>query len=337
MLLEDSLRVYEHRNMRPYYTQKDLRNLSRHAHTMGYGRPFQFHDGTSVEFLDAGHVIGSAQALVTPPSSTGEKPLLYTGDMKLWPTRMHLGAQIPHEDIGTLVIESTYAIKDHPPREELEGQFALGLREAVEEGCSVLVPTFAVGRAQEVLMAIYENKVHAQIYIDGMAQAVTQLVLDYPSYVRDDRSLRNAVKSAHFVSGMKREKIGANGPAIIVATAGMLEGGPILGYIQRLSRSGKLKVFLTGYQVAGTNGRLLLDKGLIRMNGKMSKINAEVQFFDFSAHSGRKELFSYVEKVNPEKVYTVHGEAESCIGFAKELSEEGFDATSPEVGKSYPA
>jgi len=329
-LLEDTIKIMESKKQKPYFGVRDLRNLPRYCHAMGYRRPYEFFDGTELELLDAGHVLGSAQALIRPKGN--EKPLLYSGDIKLVQSKMHLGADIPSDEIGTLLVESTYALREHPDRPTLEKQFCSDVRNALADGFSVLVPSFAVGRTQEMLMILRDNNIKAQVYLDGMAQSATQLAMDYSSYMRDARSFREAVKMVHFVSEEKRRRIGENSPCIIVATAGMLEGGPILSYIKRLSKTGKLKIFLTGFQVPGTNGRKLVETGVLRIDGKPFKVNAEVRTYDFSAHAGRDELFDYVEQINPEKVFCMHGEAESCFTFAEQLKQRGFDAIAPEPG-----
>jgi putative mRNA 3-end processing factor len=334
-LLEDTIRIMESKRQRPYFGTRDLHNLARYCHPMAYRRPYEFFDGTQVEFLDAGHVLGSAQVLVRPRGR--RKPLLYSGDVKMAQSKMHSGADLPSDEIGALVVESTYALREHPDRPALERQFCADVRNALSDGFSVLVPSFAVGRAQELLMILRDNRVRAQVYLDGMAQSATQLAMEYPSYMRDARSFREAVKMVHFVSEAKRRRLGEHSPCVIIATAGMLEGGPILSYVKRLSRTGRLKIFLTGFQVPGTNGRKLLETGVMRIDGRPFKVSSEVRMYDFSAHAGRDELFEYVEQANPEKVFCIHGEPESCVSFAEELKQRGFDAVAPEPQSAHEA
>lgn len=335
LLLADSLKISQSKRQKPYFSPQDLRKLPRYAHCMMYRKPYEFFDGTQVALLDAGHVLGSAQALVTPPKSSGGLPLLYSGDIKMLPSRMHSGADIPDCEVGALLVESTYANREHPDRPALERKFCNELKKAFSEGYSVLIPAFAVGRSQEILMILRENGVNVPTYLDGMAQKATQIALDYSSYLRDGRTFRDAVKHVHFVSEKTRQRLGGNAPAVIIASAGMLEGGPILGYIQRLSRAGRLKIFLTGFQVPGTNGRRLMETGELILDGKRTRVNAEVQFYDFSAHAGKAELYDYVRKVNPQKVFCIHGDEEACLDFAQNLQEEGFDAVAPSANREY--
>ena len=335
MLLEDSLRIYENKRKPAYFQAGTLRHMEKFCHVMGYKKPYELFDGSQIELFDAGHVLGSAQVLFSPPENEG-KPLLYTGDMHLNPSRMHNGADAPDCGIGTLIIESTYADREHPDRLTLERKFCKELVTAYQDGFSVLIPAFAVGRAQELLMILSENDVKVPVYLDGMAQAATELTMEFSSYIRDGRGFREAVRKAHFVSEERRRQLGNDSPAVIIATAGMLEGGPILGYLSRLSKKGKLKVFITGYQLPGTNGRRLLDSGFINLNGKPFKVDADVQVFDFSAHSGKAELFEYVRQVAPEKVFCVHGDEAVAVGFAQELAEnDGFDAVAPALNRDY--
>jgi putative mRNA 3-end processing factor len=113
----------------------------------------------------------------------------------------------------------------------------------------------------------------------------------------------------------------------------MLEGGPVLNYITKINKNSK--IFLNGYQAEETNGRMLIEQGKIKINNQIIEVDTPYQFFDFSAHPGKTELVNYVKKTNPEKIFCVHGNEESCIAFAETLKREGFDATAPKNGETF--
>ena len=122
-------------------------------------------------------------------------------------------------------------------------------------------------------------------------------------------------------------------PSVIVTTAGMLQGGPVYSYLPELYKDKNSSLLLTGYQVENTPGRTLLETGKIGLEGLMVNVKMNVKKFDFSAHAGRTELFSTVNKLNPEKVFCVHGDEKVALKFAKDLKKDGFDAVAPKVGE----
>ena len=331
LLLEDCLKVFKKKNKPAYFTPKEAKKFEQHAAGIGYREAYEFFDGSELEFYDAGHIPGSAQPLVRFAEG---KTLLYTGDLKTSETRMHKGAETPKERVDALVIECTYATQKHPDRKKLEKQFCDDVRATIEAKQPVLVPCFAIGRAQEVLQALAANNVGAEIYVDGMIEETTQIMMNFPSYLKDFDAFRKAVKKAHFVSDEKRKRLGSS-PAVIISTAGMLDGGPALGYLKKMAQQKRGKVFLTGYQVEGTNGRRLLDTGKARFDGKEEDVPLEAAQYDFSAHSDGDELFEYARKVGAEKVFCVHGKPEYCQAMAKRLRREGFDAVAPAQGESF--
>ena len=332
LLLDDCLGVFKKKNKPPYFTQAEARKFERHAVAIGYREPYEFFDGSGLEFFDAGHIVGSGQALVRFAEG---KTLLYTGDMKTQETRMHKGAQMPKEKVDALVMECTYASLRHPDRKKLEKKFCDEVSAAIESRQPVLVPCFAIGRAQELLQVLDDRRLGAEIYVDGMIGKTTQIMLNFPEYVKDYEKFRKSVKNAHFVtSGEKRKKLG-KAPAVIISTAGMLDGGPALTYLKTMAKEKRGKVFLTGYQVEGSNGRRLLDTGRVKFNGEEESVGLQAAQYDFSAHSDGEEMFNYAKKINAEKVYCIHGKPEYCEAMAARLRAEGFDATAPKPGERF--
>jgi len=296
------------------------------------------HSIGSVKFTyyDAGHIPGSAMMEI----KTEKKKIFYTSDFKINNTRLLNGAKIPEEQYDALIIESTYAKRYHPPRKETEKKIINIIKKTLNEGGHVLFPTFAVGRTQELVMVLTDYQINAPIYIDGMGIAASDIILSYPRYISNPGKLANAFERITPVGKNKREPL--KEPSIIIATSGMLEGGPAISYLlalDKLKREENIdsSVIFTGYCVEGTGGWLLQNKQMIKLKprkeGEKTKdipINLNVFYEPLSAHAGRNELFEFIEKTNPDKVICVHGD--DCPGFAEELKENGFNAIAPELG-----
>lgn len=335
LLLEDSLKIAKQEKRPSHFSKADAVKTIKNMVCLPYGRRYDFYEGTSFEFLDAGHIIGSAQTILRTKNKGKDFTLAYTGDFKGEPTRVHGGAAPVEEEVDALIIESTYALREHPPREAVEKEFCESVRDVLDSGGNVLLPCFAVGRTAEILSVLYENGFRDDIWVDGMGRKVLQIMHDYPSYVSNYKRLMEAFQNSQNIEhhGMRKEAL--EKPSIIIATAGMLEGGPALGFIEKMNadRKGKHAVFLTGFQVPGTNGDRLLKEGKMKLKGKVVKIDLPLKQFSFSAHADHKDLLKYAKHVSPEKVFCVHGDAGSCQAFAAELKEQGFDAIAPSTGQ----
>jgi len=337
LLLEDSEKVALRNKKTLPFSKQDVKRLQKKFFGLPYEHEYEFYDGTRFTLKDAGHIPGSAQVFATD----GKKNLWYTGDFNYAQTRLHSPAVTPQEiEVDALVIESTYANRDHPPREQLEKIFCETVQNALNEGKTVLVPSFAVGRMQEIAMVLNENKnrVKGEVYFDGMGTSVNEIILDFPSYVRNPGALNAAIQRGRVVESKRERKQVTQKPCVIISSAGMIDGGPALSYLQALNNKGNGVVLLTGFQVPDTNGWRLVNGLPLRVNNgsRVEKIVLPFKHFDFSAHTGRTQLFEFVKRVNPKKVFCVHGDAEVCVQFARELEEDyGFDAVAPEEGQVY--
>lgn len=327
LLWLDMIKVLESRRETPYLSEKEIKTAGKHCVTLPYGEAHSFFDGTTATLYDAGHIIGSSQVLVDNGSS-----VLYTGDLNYSDTRMQSKAVIPCRNPDALIIESTYSDRDHPPRMRVEQAFVAAVEEAVEGG-NALVPCFAVGRTQEIIQVLEAYNVKANVWVDGMGIKTSEFATDFSSYVRDPRALSRALSRArHVEDGRMRRDLAASTGNVIVATAGMMDGGPVLSYLAKMNQMNRGAVLLTGFQVAGTNGSTLVNEGFVKDKGKVIKVSLPVKQFDFSAHSGKSELLDYVRRVDPKRVYCVHGDEKICEGFAGTLSSMGFPASAPAAG-----
>jgi len=326
LLIKDSMKIQRMKREKTHYTKTEFRKMMNNFIPLAYNKPLSLSDSTSITLKDAGHIPGSAIVQVEMDGTR----LAYTGDFKLEETWLHKGAEVI-ENVDVLLIESTYSEREHPERRKTEEELYEETIRVLENGGNALVPSFAVGRSQELVQIFRYFDGDVKIYLDGMAKTASQIILDYPSYVKDAKALRAALESVEWVNSDSQRKKALSMPSIIITTAGLLEGGPVLRYILKLNKNSE--IIFTGFQIPGTNGRRLLDERKIKINGVDHEIKTPTKYFDLSAHAGKKDLLSFIEKANPKKIICIHGD--TCVEFANELSSEGYDAVAPKMGESF--
>ena len=322
LLARDTLKLQGNSPTSPF-TEEDVKRVTEVSRTHGLGEPFDA-AGYEVTFFDAGHIPGSAHVLV----DDGETRLLYTGDFHTHDQRLVSGTR-ERPDADVVLTESTYADVEHADRTVLEERFAESVKTTLWEGGTVVVPAFAIGRTQELMLICDAHDVPC--YVDGMGQRVTRLFRRHPEFVRDAEALRRAKSHARFVTGRngQRERIAAQN-TVIVTTSGMLSGGPAMTYVPEIRDHPVNKITLTGYQVDGTPGRELLETGSAEIDGQVMPIAAQVESYDFSAHADREGLLDFLDAYRSATVLVNHGDR--CATFAEALRGDGFDASAPEIG-----
>jgi putative mRNA 3-end processing factor len=323
-LAEDTLKLHGGTPHCPF-TELDVRRLTQVSETHGYRESFSA-AGYEVTFFDAGHIPGSAHVLV----SDGETRLLYTADFHTDDQRL-LSGSTARPDADAVICESTYADRRHESRETVEDAFAESVRTTVWEGGTVVVPAFAIGRTQEILLVCEAHNVDC--YVDGMGVKVLRQVRQHPGFVRDADALQRATSNARVVDGRdgQRKRI-ADQNTVIVTTSGMLSGGPAMTYVPAIRDRPVNKIALTGYQVDGTPGRELLETGSAEFDGRVLPVSAQVELFDFSAHADRDGLAAFLSEYRDAEILINHGD--DCAGFAGELREDGFVAGAPDLGET---
>ena len=286
------------------------------------------------QLLDSGHLPGGAQALV---EADGRR-LVYTSDYNATDTRLLRGADRDYGNLDALIMESTYADEEHPDRTALEKEFVENVVEVVENGGTVLIPAFGVGRSQEIACVLAAYHFEYSVTMDGMAREVNRIMMNHTSYMRDPQLFMNAMHATTWVEGWRDRRAAAKKPGAIISPAGMLKGGPAAFYIQRLGKDKQSAVFLVGYQIPGTPGRELLEGGKCVIDGEMRKIKAQVKRFDFSSHSGSGELKEAAREVEGDPtVFVVHGAEGNCEKFAEWIRKEvGLEAVAPKTGDIFP-
>ena len=324
------------------YPSTMIRETLKHTITLDYGDVTDIASDMKLTMHNAGHILGSS--VVHFHVGDGLYNIAFTGDHKFEKTRLFDPAVNKFPRIETIITESTYGgSRDmQPSRKEAEAQLKRIVQETVARGGTVLIPAFAVGRSQEVMLVLEEAIRKGEIdkvpvFLDGMIWEATAIHTTYPEYLNSD--LRTMI----FHKGMnpflsdcfeqvdsqkKRQDLLTNRvPGVVLATSGMLNGGPIMEYLRAYGPDERNSLVFVGYQAEGTMGRRL-QKGWneipVYQNGKSDVItvNLQVQTVDgFSGHSDRKQLMEYIKKMKPrpEHVLTEHGDEKSCLDLASSI------------------
>jgi putative mRNA 3-end processing factor len=288
-------------------------------------------DGIEFGFFDAGHIPGSSSVLIRMDNTS----LLYTGDINTIGTRLLHPASTDFPEIDILICESTYGDREHTNRQKTEEDFLDAIEEVISNGGSVIIPSFALGRSQELLLILASRKFSVPTYFDGMGVQATEIIINNADDLVNLGALKSALKKVRVVKKDSERMQAMKTGSIIVTTSGMLTGGPVLYYLKYMHADAKHAVFLTGYQGEDTNGHLLLEKKQLFIDGQRKDVACIVRQFDFSAHAGISGLKSLVRKIRPKKVFFVHGEEHSVRNLSEWASAMGIDSYSPKLGESF--
>lgn len=324
----------------PLYGQKDAIRVQEMMEGHPYRRPFQVAGDLTVTFRDAGHILGSANVEVQIGGSTPHR-LVFSGDIGRWGQPIICDPEGPTGPIDTLIIESTYARKNHDTGEGAATNLARVVGRVAARGGKIIVPSFAVGRTQELVYALHElasaGKIpDLPIYVDSpLAVKATDIFRIHPelfdnseAFIRSDPKIFDD-RLVHFVRDIEESKRlnTLKGPAIIISASGMAESGRILHHLINNVGDPKNCVLFVGFQASYTLGaRLQSGAKEVRILGEMFPVAAEVQTIDgYSAHAGRDELRRWVKNLGGpiRRAFCVHGEPESLVAMKALLEEEG--------------
>jgi len=323
----------------PLYTEEEGRQVLEQVSSFSYGEPFRPVEDVEATFADAGHILGSAMVLLSIPSDRGTCRLVFSGDLGRYGNPL-LRDPSPVEETDVLCIESTYGNRLHDePADSCEK-----LERIINETCrrrgKVVVPTFAIERAQELIYHIgvltLEGRIpRIPVFVDSpLAIDVTEVYLKFPSYL--DPGIVEYAAQHGTAFGFPRLKttrsvaesreIGeTEGPAIILAGSGMCVGGRIKHHLAASIGSPENTILFVGYQAEGTLGREILEgREEVRILGETHRVRARVEKINgYSAHADRDELLRWVESFSrsPRTVFVIHGEEEPSGSFAALLAE----------------
>ncbi len=341
LLQLDYIEVAGREGKRLPYDSSMVREALKHTITLNYGDVTDIAPDAKLTMHNAGHILGSSIAHFH--IGDGLYNVAFTGDFKFERTRLFDPAVCNFPRLETLVTEATYggANSLQPSRKEAETHLIQVVKDTSKKGGKVIIPAFSVGRSQEVMVVLEEairKKVidEVPVYLDGMIYEATAIHTSYPEYLNNDlRDLIfhkgiNPFLAQCFVqveSPKQRTEIVEGPPCVILATSGMLNGGPVLEYLKRLGPDERNTLVIVGYQAEGTLGRRI-QKGWkelpLSVEGKTQtvKINLDVTTVDgFSGHSDRQQLMEYMRRIYPKpgRVLTNHGDEGNCLDLASSI------------------
>jgi KH/beta-lactamase-domain protein len=328
LLQMDSVKIANSNGTYLPYEARDVHEVIKRTITLPYGKPTDISPDITVTLNNAGHIMGSATVHL---NISGAHNILYSGDYKFARTQLLDSAVATYPRVETLITESTYGNSSDvmPDQAFVYRTFSESINKVLSEGGKVLIPVPAVGRAQEIMLVMAKEMtegrlIESPIYIEGMISEASAIHMSYAHYLGADvrRSVSqgtNPFTSEYFtvISGGKREEaINDQNPAIIMATSGMLEGGPSVEYFKELAPSPKNKIIFVSYQINGTLGRRILDGNVseVSMMDKSGKVKVvpvrcQTQKIDgFSGHSDFNQIMNFVSKIKPKRVLVNHGE-----------------------------
>ncbi len=339
LMLQDYLGVVQREGRTPPYGEREVRKMLLHTITLKYNEVTDIAPDIRLTFYNAGHILGSAMAHLH--IGEGLHNIVYTGDFKYARTRLLERANDKFPRVETLIMETTYGGQDQPPREEAEAQLIEIITRTISRGGKVLIPVLSVGRGQEIMLVIanaIRKKILPEIpvYIEGLIDEVTAIHTQYPELL--SREVMTAIYndqdpfSAEFfkrVDGREARKDIVEGePCVIMATSGMLTGGPAVDYLKMLAPDPKNSLVFVSYQVEGTLGRKIKDGAreipMVGENGRIEilKINLEVRSIEgFSGHSDRGQLLDFLRNIEPKprRIILNHGEPSNTRAFYNKL------------------
>ena len=343
MLQLDYLDVLGRQGRVAPYERRHVKECVLHTIPIKYGVVTDITPDTRLTFHNAGHILGSS--IIHLHIGEGYYNIVYTGDYKFGRTMLLEPSVYTFPRVETLIMECTYGGPEDvmPPRVQAEQNLISIINSTIEGGGKVLIPVPAVGRAQEIMIVLdaYMRRgllVETPIFIDGMISEATAIHTAYADYLSSylrNRILHhgtNPFKSEYFTMvehASARQEIVEGGPCIILATSGMLEGGPSIDYFRHLAPDEKNTIIFVSYQIEGTLGsrvqKGLKEAQMFDEDGRMviTKINARVETVNgFSGHSDRRQLLSYVRRITPkpERIIICHGESSKCVRMASYLS-----------------
>ncbi|HEY6755901.1 MAG TPA: beta-CASP ribonuclease aCPSF1, partial [Nitrososphaera sp.] len=329
LLQTDSVKIANSNGAYLPYSARDVGEVIKHCITLPYGKPTDISPDVTITLNNAGHIMGSATVHL---NISGAHNILYSGDYKYARTQLLDSAVSMYPRVETLITESTYGNTTDvmPDQQSVYRGFTESINKTLMDGGKVLLPVPAVGRAQEIMLVMAKEMkegrlVESPIYIEGMISEASAIHMSYAHYLGSDvrKSVSqgiNPFQSEYFtvISGYgKRDDIlNDENPAIVMATSGMLEGGPSVEYFKELAPNPKNKIMFVSYQINGTLGRRVLDGAMseVSMMDKTGKVKvvpvrAQTQKIDgFSGHSDFNQILNFVSRIRPKRVLVNHGE-----------------------------
>jgi Cft2 family RNA processing exonuclease len=343
VLLYDSLKIMDSREFEiPVFAEVHVENMLNRILCYSPDYTFKpFDNDISVTFHSAGHVLGASSIYVVGKEGT----IFYSGDFSVFKQRTVEGAFIGKLRPDISIFESTYGERLHSNRKIEENRLIEKVGEVIESGNKILIPAFALGRAQEIILilksAINKGTLKPfRIYVDGMINDICRIYSRNPNYLRNQHRKKILKGNGIFYdenvvsvprNNAEREKIVNDPePCCIISSSGMLTGGPSQFYAEKLSKDKGNFIAITGYQDEESPGRHLLELAnndsnedkFLKLGNKNVPVLCDIGKYGLSAHADKTEIISAIHSMGSKNVYLVHGQKEVSQNLALELQKE---------------
>jgi metallo-beta-lactamase family protein len=335
----------------PLYDEDDAIDALKQFVTVPYYKPFDVFPGVSARFVEAGHILGSAQILLDVDENGTKKSLLFSGDLGRKNLPILRDPDEPKPPLDYVLMESTYGNRVHGDIKSMHADLARVVKETAERGGKVIVPAFAVGRTQEILYALHVLQSDGRlpdipVFIDSpLSVNVTEVFKLHPECYDaetrkfiDDHGPLFSFDGAKYITAVQ-DSIALNdrkGPAIIIASSGMCEAGRVLHHIRNNVEDPKNTILIVGFQAQHTLGRRLVERRpRVKVLGVERDLRARVEILNaFSAHGDKNDLIAFARACGPatKKIFLVHGEPDQQDALAANLRKDGLQVAVPAVG-----
>ena len=343
LLCMDYIKIAAAEGKKPPYESDHIRDFVKHSVTLEYGDTTDIAPDVKLTFSNSGHILGAAVSHFH--IGDGFYNVCCTSDMKYERTWLFNPTNNKFPRLETLIIEATYGGRNdfQPTRQQAQDQMKEICQRVLPRGGKLVVPCFAVGRSQEIMLVMEElirngDVPRVPVYLDGMIWEATAIHTAYPEYLNNE--LRNEIfhegsnplLSDIFIrvdsQEMRRKVLDNEEPCVVLATSGMMSGGPVMEYFKHWAQDRRNALVFVGFQAGGTLGRRIQqgwrEIPMSAGHGRSSviKVELDVETVDgFSGHSDRRQLMNYINNITPkpDHVITMHGEESKCIDFATSI------------------
>lgn len=333
----------------PLYTVEDAKATVKLFNEVEYERSIEVGNNISASYFEAGHILGSSMIKLRITNGSDERSILFSGDIGR-PDKVILNDPTVFDEADYVIMESTYGNRYHQDIRDIDDNLEDVINETHRAGGNIVIPSFAIERAQELLYELNELFLQKRIppllvFVDSpMANKVTNVFRRHPELfdkemqaLVDDQHSPFAFRNLKTVNTVQESKAINNikGTSIILAGSGMCTGGRIKHHIANNITDPNSTLLFVGYQAVGTLGRILLD-GVkeVRLFGKNFPVKLKISRIEgFSAHAGKQELFNWVThlKKAPKEIFITHGEEKAALHFSEFLHDEtGWKTFVPE-------